>query len=135
MANPNPTPPPESGRFKPGQSGNPAGRPPGIPNTATRLKRFLELSQKIKNPINGEEEEITVAEQLDLAMIAKARKGDVRAFNALMDRLEGKPPQYIEQKSDLTTNGESINKPTSDIVDRFLQSVKDDIDEQADAIE
>lgn len=120
---------------KQGEVRNPNGRPKGIPNTATRLKRFLELSQKIKNPITGVDEDITVAEQLDLAMIAKARKGDVKAFNALMDRLEGKAPQFIETKTDLTSQGESINKPTSDIVERFLQTVKDDIDEQADSIE
>ncbi len=90
--------------FKKGQSGNPKGYPKGVPNTATRLKRFLELSQKITNPISGKTEDITVAEQLDLAIIAKARKGDVRAFNALMDRLEGKPQQSV----DVTTQGESI---------------------------
>lgn len=36
MANEKPTDaPPAGGKFAPGQSGNPAGRPPGVPNKAT----------------------------------------------------------------------------------------------------
>jgi hypothetical protein len=123
--------PPEEHRFKPGQSGNPNGRPLGVPNTKTRLQRLLVLEQEITNPVTGNKEMFTVAEQMDLAMINKARKGDTRAYQALVDRLEGKAPQFIEQKTDLTTQGESINTPTSDIVNRFLESVKDDIDNQA----
>lgn len=76
----------------------------GIPNTATRLKRFLELIDKQKNPVTGELEDMTVAEQMDLAIIAKARKGDIKAYQALLDRLEGKSAQSI----DMTTGGESL---------------------------
>ena len=96
--------PPKHSKFKPGQSGNPAGRPKGIPNTATRLKRFLDLTVKNINPVNGQEEIFTVAEEMDLAIIAKARKGDTKAYNALIDRLEGKP----QQRTDITSNGEPI---------------------------
>lgn len=74
----------------------------GIPNTKTRLKRFLELTNKQANPVTGEMEDMTVAEQMDLAIIAKARKGDIKAYTALLDRLEGKPLQTI----DAELNGE-----------------------------
>jgi Family of unknown function (DUF5681) len=94
----------EKHKFEPGKSGNPAGRPPGIPNTKTRLLRLLTLEQEITNPVNGKKEMFTVAEQMDLAMINKARKGDTRAYQALVDRLEGKPQQY----TDLTTDGEKL---------------------------
>jgi hypothetical protein len=89
--------PPKETQFTKGVSGNPNGRPKGVPNTATRLKRLLELEQEILNPVTGLKEQFTVAEQMDMAMIAKARKGDVRAYNALVDRLEGRPNQTIDQ--------------------------------------
>jgi hypothetical protein len=65
---------------------------------------------------------------MDLAMINKARKGDTRAYQALVDRLEGKAPQFIEQKTDHTTQGEPIGIPTSNLVEQFLDYVKQDAD-------
>lgn len=85
-------------KFKPGQSGNPKGRPKGVPHSTTRLKRLLELTENLTNPITKEVEGFSVAEQMDLAQIIKARKGDTRAYMALLDRLEGKPKQDVDMK-------------------------------------
>ena len=74
-----------------GEVRNPKGRGKGVPNTKTRLQRILMLEQKINNPVTGKSESFTVAEQMDLAMVSEARKGNVKAYNALLDRLEGKP--------------------------------------------
>ena len=89
-------PPPEETRFKPGQSGNPNGRPPGIPNAKTRYLRLLSLTEKIENPVTHELEEFSIMEQLDIRIIAKARKGDLAAYKEIMDRLEGKASQSVE---------------------------------------
>lgn len=89
-------PPPEETRFKPGKSGNPAGRPPGIPNARTRYLRLLQLTEKISNPVTGELEEFSIMEQLDMQIIAKARRGDIAAYKEIMDRLEGKPKQSVD---------------------------------------
>lgn len=84
--------------LKPFEKGNPGGpgRPKGVPNSKTRLLRILELSQKKRNPVTGNEEEFTIAEQMDLQLINKALKGDMKAYEILMDRLEGKPKQSTE---------------------------------------
>jgi hypothetical protein len=82
--------------FKKGQSGNPKGYPKGVPNSATRLKRLLELTQKKRNIATGEMEDFTVIEQMDMALIKKALGGDVIAYREILDRLEGKAKQTME---------------------------------------
>ena len=82
--------------FKKGEVANPNGRPKGIPNSKTRLLRLLELVQVKTNPITGEKEEFTVAEQLDMMVLQKAFKGDLRAYQEILDRLEGRAKQTNE---------------------------------------
>lgn len=72
------------------------GRHKGVPNTKTRLLRFLNLVQQKKNPVTGEMEEFTVAEQMDMAVIAKALRGDLKAYTELLDRMEGKARQSVD---------------------------------------
>lgn len=91
--------------WKKGQSGNPKGRPKGAISSKTILNRFLSLVEKnVKNPVTGEFEDMTVAEVMNLSIIAKARKGDLSAYREVLDRLEGKPQQNIDH----TTGGEKI---------------------------
>lgn len=91
-------PPPEETQWKEGESGNPAGRPKGTKNRATIARKWLEVLEKIKNPITNAQEELTQEEIMTLAQIAKARKGDTRAYQALMDSAFGQPKQTIEQE-------------------------------------
>lgn len=79
--------------FVKGESGNPKGRPPGTENSTTRLKRLLSLVQSKKNPVSGKDENFTMLEQMDMAMILKALKGDVNAYREILDRWEGKATQ------------------------------------------
>jgi hypothetical protein len=91
-----------------GEVRNPNGRPKGVPNSKTRLLRLLELVQIKTNPITGEKEEFTVAEQLDLMVLQKAFKGDLRAYQEILDRLEGRAKQSteIEVSGGMTINWE-----------------------------
>ena len=81
---------------KKGEVRNPNGKPKGVQNSKTRLLRLLELVTKVRNPVTGEEEDFSIAEQLDMQIIAKARKGDLKAYEIILDRLEGKPKQSTE---------------------------------------
>jgi hypothetical protein len=86
--------------FEKGVSGNPNGRPKGVANSKVRLLRILEMVTSAKNPVTGELEDFTIAEQLDIKIIAKAMKGDIRAYQELLDRLEGR----AKQTTDLNAN-------------------------------
>ena len=96
--------------YKPGQSGNPNGRPKGRRNRSTIARELLELNQKLKNPLTGKDETMSQEYLMTLALIKKAREGDVSAYKALMDSGYGAPVQQIEQQqtsidlSDLTTD-------------------------------
>ena len=92
--------------FPKGVSGNPAGKPKGVEHSKTRLLRLLQLVTKVRNPVTGEEEEFTIAEQLDMKIIAKAMKSDLRAYQEILDRLEGRAKQTneIELSGGLTVN-------------------------------
>jgi hypothetical protein len=91
-----------------GEVRNPNGRPKGVPNSKTRLLKLLELVTKVRNPVTGEEEDFSIAEQLDMQIIAKARKGDIKAYEIILDRLEGKAKQSteIEVSGGMTINWE-----------------------------
>ena len=80
-------PPPASGRWKPGQVGNPLGRPKKRPFTEA-IERLLQ-----NNP--------AALDVAAAAMMAKAHTGDVAAFNALCDRVQGKVPQPLGGTDDL----------------------------------
>lgn len=100
--------------FPKGNNANPTGRPKGVQNSKTRLLRLLELVQKRKNPITGDEEEFTVLELMDMQMISKALKGDQKAYEAVVDRLEGKPKQTTDITADIKGNVQITIEPDAD---------------------
>lgn len=75
--------PPIAGQFKPGQSGNPKGRPRGIKNLSTDLEE--ELKQKILITEGGQQHESTKQRAMLKTLFAKALKGDVRATKTIID--------------------------------------------------
>src|SRR5215470_3318038 len=76
----------EAFRFKPGQSGNPGGRP--------RTAKLSEASRvKLASVIPGDPEGRTYAEGIADKLARLAMKGDIRAAQELADRAEGRPSQ------------------------------------------
>jgi hypothetical protein len=82
---------------KKGEIRNPNGRPKGAKNRSTIARRWLEVNQSLKNPLTGESETMSQEDLMTLALIKKAREGDVTAYKALMDSGYGAPLQQIEQ--------------------------------------
>ena len=70
--------------FKPGQSGNPNGRPKSKP-FADALKAALKAA--------GDDED--TLKLVAAALVTKARTGDVPAIKEIAERLDGKVPQGI----------------------------------------
>ena len=79
--------PPTHTQFRPGQSGNPAGRRKGVRNLATDVKRTLMVPVRVKE--GGRTRKISTQEAVLRVMREKALRGDARAqdrFVALADR-------------------------------------------------
>lgn len=96
---------------KPGEIRNPNGRPKGSKNRSTIARKWLEVMQDAKNPITGELEKLSQEDLITLAMIHKARKGDVGAYKQLMDSGFGMPTQQI----DVTTEKPIFNGINLDV--------------------
>lgn len=79
-----------------GETANPNGRPKGTRNRATIVREWLETMESYVNPITKEKERLSQADIITLALISKARKGDVAAFKELMDSCFGKIANQID---------------------------------------
>jgi replication-associated recombination protein RarA len=75
--------PPASGRFKPGKSGNPKGRPKGSRNFLTLLEQ--ELNKTISVTENGRKRKLTRLQAIVKRMVNSALAGDQRALLNLLE--------------------------------------------------
>jgi hypothetical protein len=73
--------PPRSTRFKPGQSGNPKGRPKGTLNMATVLERTLR--ERVVVNENGKRKTVSKLEAAAKQLANKAASGDLKALQLL----------------------------------------------------
>ena len=74
--------PPLHSRFKPGQSGNPRGRPKGSLNFATDLKNTLLAPVALND--GGRARRVTTQKAALLRLREKALNGDVKALDKLL---------------------------------------------------
>ena len=76
--------PPQHTRFKPGQSGNPKGRPKSTINLKTDLME--ELSERVSVSEGGKPKKLSKQRALLKSLVAKAiTKSDARAANILLN--------------------------------------------------
>ena len=74
--------PPVHSRFRPGQSGNPKGRPKGAKGFAAELER--ELASKIPITENGRRRLVSKRIAMIKTTVAMAMKGDLRAVATVL---------------------------------------------------
>lgn len=82
--------PPVATRFKPGQSGNPKGKPKGTRNLATEFNE--ELKTKVTIQENGRTRQITKAQALAKQHVNKAVSGDPRSTQFVLSMALGVDP-------------------------------------------
>jgi hypothetical protein len=110
---------PNSKPFPKGVSGNPNGRPKGLRNRSTIVREWLEATESMKNPITGQSEKLTQYDIITLALIQKARKGDVQAFKELMDSSFGKIPDKLLAENKNTFQSDLTQEESRQIINRL----------------
>jgi hypothetical protein len=75
--------------WKPGESGNPGGRPKRTPLTDA-------CREVLAQTIPSDSQARTYAQAIAEMLAAKALEGDIRAAQELADRAEGRPRQSVE---------------------------------------
>ena len=106
--------PPQSTRFKLGQSGNPQGRPKGQRNLATDIEQ--ELSETILVNEGGRQTVITKQRAMIKALLAKALKGDTRASAVLIQLAQG-----VEQAQASRHQIVSLDREDRAILESYLR--------------
>lgn len=76
--------PPRQHQFKPGQSGNPRGRPKGTKNESTILREIFE--RKIESRSGGRSRKITILEGILLRITEDSLKGNTKSAAFLLNR-------------------------------------------------
>lgn len=69
--------------FKPGQSGNPNGRPP----------KGYSITEMMKEMLNGD---LELKKKIGSVIAEKALQGDITAIKTLWNYMDGMPPQEME---------------------------------------
>lgn len=90
--------------FKPGTSGNPAGKKRGTLSWKTTIKKWLDVEEDYLNPVTNKRERMTQYDIVILKVLSKARRGDIRAAEFLKDHMEAKAKQGL----DITSAGENF---------------------------
>jgi len=83
--------PPETTRFKPGQSGNAKGRPKGSKNFGTALDK--ELGVRIPINENGQRKKVTKREAIAKQLVNKAASGDPRTLLIALNEIRQREAQ------------------------------------------
>ena len=108
--------PPKHTQFKPGESGNPKGRPKGVKNLATDLQE--ELEQFVVVHEGQETLKVTKQRAMLKSLFAKAMKGETRASSALISLIIG-----LEQSKAHQSGASPLREDDLAILEAFKQKI------------
>jgi len=94
--------PPAEHQYKPGQSGNPKGRPKGAKNESTILHQLLH--RKVELRIGGRLKKVTLLEAILLRIAEDSLKGNTKSASFLLNRygaiVSGEAPSSVLSEDD-----------------------------------
>jgi hypothetical protein len=112
--------PPKHTRFRPGQSGNPKGRPSGVHNIATDI--LEEMREQIIVTEGGRTRRMSKQKAMVKSLLAKALKGDVRAVIVLLKKLDD-----IEHAARGRTDPDELSRNDQDILNDFRRQLLEEL--------
>lgn len=103
--------------YKKGQSGNPKGKPKGSKNCKTILKGIMDIELETRDPFTKKTRKMRNQEAMMINLFSMAMQKthtlkDLKATEAIMDRLDGKP---IQQTNIGGIDGNPIEVETKNI--------------------
>lgn len=110
--------PPKTTRFKPGQSGNPHGRPKGSMNLETLLDKALDA--KVTMETQNGAKRITKREAILLKWVNQALAGDTKSIQALLPWIV----KTDEHKNKLAQMLEDVSEEDNEILKGFTNGIK-----------
>lgn len=99
--------PPVEYQFKPGQSGNPGGRPKGSRSITAIIQRMLDAGDDTNN----------IAEKLAKCGLLSA-ESDFRYWKEIVERIDGKVADKQETDGKLEIVVRYVDKPVTHVTDR-----------------
>ncbi|SRR6266542_137224 len=112
--------PPRSMRFKPGQSGNPNGRPRGAKNFAVAIEQ--ELVTRVTVTENGKRRRISKREVIAKHLVNKAASGDLKAIPLLLNEARAHQNNLADAGSDQVLDTPEDRKVLDGIIARIRSS-------------
>lgn len=109
--------PPKKYRYKPGQSGNPKGRPKGVKRPSAILEEILNTKVTIRE--GQRTRTVTAYEAAMRSIAAKAVRGDIKASRYLTEELERARAIDPRAELDLTAGDQAL---LEQLVERRLAS-------------
>ncbi len=112
--------PPKSGQFKPGQSGNPKGRPSGSKNTYKLLDDIV--NEKVQITKNGRPVRISKKQAMLLQVVNKAVQGDLKALQTLLPMMTAAD----DRNEQLAKVADAIRQDDEEILTQYLKDHTND---------
>ncbi|ODS03463.1 hypothetical protein AUC71_09630 [Methyloceanibacter marginalis] len=117
--------PPKEHQFKPGQSGNPKGRPKGSKNEATIWREVM--SKQIPIREGDKARKVSVLEAMILKHVERALGDDIKAAIFVLNRI-----RLIDGNAPVETGG--FGQDDQEVLDGFIKRIQADLQPKKDRV-